>query len=131
MKWNKLFRKKDKFALSFLKEDREPKLFQFFPEAKNQIIKYCSDGVKNGSLSSEAARSEITNVILPDCYRQLLIDAGDDALLMPSLEELKFQLDITSICISTVWRWISNLNFNSSNEGINNASSPASISNCL
>ena len=51
-------------------------------------------------------------MILPDCYRQLLIDAGDDALLMPSLEELKFQLDITSICISTVWRCMIFLGYN-------------------
>ena len=46
MKWNKQFKKKDSFEVPFLKEGREPKLFQFFPEAKNEIIKFCSEGVK-------------------------------------------------------------------------------------
>ena len=57
MKWNKQFRIYDSFDAPFLKEGREPKLFQFFPEAKNLIIKFCSEGVRNGCLSSECLRS--------------------------------------------------------------------------
>ena len=106
MKWNKQFIIKDSFEAPFLKEGREPKLFQFFPEAKNEIIKFCSEGVKSGCLSSEAVRSEIRNVIVPNCYSNLIMEAGGDSELMPSYEELLFNLDLTSICISTLWRWM-------------------------
>ena len=106
MKWNREFRTKDSFGTPFSKEVREPKLFQFFPEAKTAIIKFCSDGVKNGSLSSESLRNEIIIVIAPNCYKQLIDDAGYDARLMPSFPELLYNVDLTTICISTVWRWM-------------------------
>ena len=106
MKWNFEFRTKETFLTPFYKEVREPKLFQFFPETKKEIIKFCSEGVKNGSLSSEAVRNEIVTVIAPNCYKQLIVDAGEDSSLMPSFTELMYNLDLTTICISTVWRWM-------------------------
>ena len=106
MRWNREFRSKDTFENPFSKEVRQPKLFQFFPEAKTAIIRFCSEGVKNGSLSSESLRNEILTGIAPNCYKQLIDDAGNDASLMPSYKELLYNLDLTTICISTVWRWM-------------------------
>lgn len=44
MKWNRKFRTTDQFDIPFSIECRELKLFQFFPEAKKQIIQLCFDG---------------------------------------------------------------------------------------
>ena len=46
MRWNREFRSQDTFGIPFSKQVREPKLFQFFPEVKTSIIRFCSEGVK-------------------------------------------------------------------------------------
>ena len=66
MKWNREFRLKDVFGSQFNKGAREPKLFQFFPESKREVIKFCLEGVKNSSLSSEALCHVINISIAPN-----------------------------------------------------------------
>lgn len=105
MIWNREFWVKDKFENLFTIESLEPKLFRF-SESKNKIIKFCSDGVKNGFSSSEALKNKITTVISPYCYNSLAIEAGDGVQLVPSFIDLMFNLDSRTICISTVWRWM-------------------------
>ena len=64
------------------------------------------EGVKIRSLSGEAVRTEITTSIAPKCYDSLIVEAGDDALLMPTFKEMMYNLDLATIDISTVWRWM-------------------------
>ena len=70
------------------------------------IIQFCSEGVKIGSLSNEVVCNKIITVIAPKCYDSLIVEAGDDALLMPTFKEMMYNLDLTTIYISTVWRWM-------------------------
>ena len=77
-----------------------------FPNVKTCVIKYCSDGVKKGTLSTEALMNELKKVIVPNAHKTWLDESGDDAPLMPSFDGMMFYLDLTNICISTVWRWM-------------------------
>ena len=100
------FKNEEKCIVPNSKSAREPKLFNFFPEAKTDIENFCSKEVNLGSLSSESLRNEIKNTILPNCYNQLLEDTKDDASSMPSYDEMIYMLDLKTISLSTVWRWL-------------------------
>lgn len=56
------------FNIPFLIVSLEPKLFQFFLESNNEILKFDSDGIKHGSLSSETLMNKIYN-----CYSSYLL----------------------------------------------------------
>ena len=75
--------------------EREPKLFNFFPGSKNDLIAFCDSKVKSGKLSSESALAEIKNIIMPRCYSNLLLEAGEEHRNnIPRYEELIENLDL-------------------------------------
>ena len=82
-----------------------------FPNVKTGVIKYCLYGVKKGTLSTEALMNELNNVIVSNAYKTWLDESGDDTPLMLTFDEMMFHLDLTNICISTVWRWIKILGY--------------------
>ena len=57
-------------------------------------------------MSTDAVTSEIRSVILPKLYDNLLIKAGDSKDMMPGYDELLRMLDLKTLSISTVWRWL-------------------------
>lgn len=71
----------------------ENKNYFSFPEAKTLIIQFCSEGVKNRSLSSEAIHNEIITVIVPNFNKKLIAKATNDAIIMPSFGEMMHNLD--------------------------------------
>ena len=106
------FRHSERLLVPFQQIEREPKLFNFSPEAKEDLIWFCNNKVKEGKLSTDAAYAEIKQVIIPRCYSKLLLDAGEayrDAV--PQLNELLRHLDIKNLSIATVWRWLNYLGF--------------------
>lgn len=46
------------------------------------------------------------DVIAPYCSNNLIIEAGDYTVLMPSFEVKMHTLDISTICIFAVWMWM-------------------------
>jgi len=110
-RWHIQFRKGDQFIVPNSKLAREPKLFNFFPEARTAIEKYCSKEINLGSLSSEALRNHINTTIIPECYQNMIDDAKEDRNSMPTYMELLHMLDLKTISLSTVWRWLILLGF--------------------
>ena len=56
--------------------------------------------------------AEVTNRIIPDCYSAMLFEAGPEMIDdMPSYEELLSMLDLKTVCINTVYKWIKDLGF--------------------
>jgi len=100
------FKKNEKFLIPNLTTQREPKLFSFFPESIGMIKVFCNKQIKGGSMSTDAVTSEIRSVILPKLYDNLLIEAGDSKDMMPGYDELLRMLDLKTLSISTVWRWL-------------------------
>ena len=86
-------------------------MFQISPDVKTGVIKYCSDGVKKGILSTKALMNELKNAIVPNVYKTWLDESGDDAPLIPTFDDMMFHLNLTNICISTMWRWIKILGY--------------------
>ena len=77
-KWHIQFRKCELFFIPNKRIEREPKLFEFFPDAKTQIVRHCTSQVNLCLLSTELVKSEIQNNIIPHCYKELLDEAGDE-----------------------------------------------------
>ena len=112
MKTNIHFRKNEKLIVPFQRSLREPKLFTFFPESKEDIITYCNNKIKSGELSTESLCCEIKNVIIPRCYAKLLLEAGEaNRNSIPNLPDLLLMLDIRTLGLQTVWRWLHYLGF--------------------
>ena len=86
----------------FKKSLMNPSCFDSPPEAKNEVIKFCSDGVKNSTLSSEALRNEINTRIVSDFYQNWLSTHKYDTSVMPSYEEVMSTLDLNNMHIAAV-----------------------------
>ena len=109
-KWNREFRVEEKFQPAFMHEDREPKLFSVFPEARNDIVKFCSRKVIDGSLSIEALSNEVKNKILPQCY-DLLLDKNDTNHEIETYEDMLKSLNLKTVGVTTSWRLLKILGF--------------------
>ena len=80
--------------MSNIRSQREPSIFSFSPEARTEFIIFCNKQVKTGELSTEAAHTEVTKVIIPRCYSYLLIDAGEEGRgSIPSYNDLLSMLE--------------------------------------
>ena len=51
------------------------------------------------------------NNIIPNCYNNLLEEAGDDKESMPNYTEVSCMVYLSPITINTVWRWITYLGY--------------------
>ena len=106
-RWHTQFRKCELFFTPNNRNEREPKLFSFFPDSKTQIVRYCTSQVNLGCLSTELVKSQIKNVIIPRCYQDLLEEAGEENRgNMPLYNKLLHMLDLSNVSMSTVWRWL-------------------------
>ena len=111
-RWHTEFRTNEKFNISFVRSQLEPKLFSFFPKARSELLEYCTKKVKTGELSIEYAHYEVTKKIVPRCYEELLLEAGEKSRdAIPKYEDVFQMLDLKKIHFDTVWRWITNLGF--------------------
>ena len=95
-------RTSEQFEIPFSKMSREPKLFEFPPKSKRQIIHFCSEEVKEGTLSLDGVRTRIVNVIAPNCHRSFVEEARDDDALMPTNTGFLYKLQLSSIYLSTI-----------------------------
>ena len=93
--WNMEFRTNGTFTLSYVKDSQEPKLFQIFFGVKTEVIKHCSDGMKTGTLSTEALMNELKNAMVPNAYNTWLDDTGSVPPRMPTFEDMIYYLDLT------------------------------------
>lgn len=75
------------FNIHNTKSAREPKLFNFFPDAQKQLNKYCIEQVNEGTISCESVATHLRNVIIPKCYKDLCDNAAEKHDL-PSYKEL-------------------------------------------
>ena len=67
---------------------------------------------KTGELSTQAAHSQLTNIILPLCYNRICDELDDsEKSNFPDLDELLHSLDLKDICPSTVHHWLHYLGF--------------------
>ena len=110
--WNILFRKNESFTLPYQKEKRHPKLFSFFPEAKEKLIDYCENQIQLGSLSTESVGSQLRDKIIPKCYRRWVKETpkeerGD----LPTYEEVLAFVDLKNISNQTAWRWMTDMGY--------------------
>lgn len=48
-----------KFAVPYAQAQKELKLFSFFPEAKYDLIRFCNEQVKEGTMLTEIVLSEL------------------------------------------------------------------------
>ena len=100
------FRQNELFTISNQRNTKEPSIFTFFPESRTQFITFCNIKVKIGELSTEAAQTELTKVILPRSYALLLIYAGEEHRKdIPSYDDLLQMLGYKKINMDTIWRW--------------------------
>ena len=111
MKWNRQFRVKEKFEVPYIQNNLEVKLFSVSPESRNDIVKYCSDQVKLGSLSVEELTKEIKNNILPSCESILLQEAGLDDDDDEAIHQIQNELNTKSFSVTTAWRWMKKLGY--------------------
>ena len=105
-RWNIQFRKGERFEVSNMRARREPKIFTLFPELREKLVTHCNKQIREGSLSTEACTLEVKNKLIPDCYQDLLEEAGEDKGDMPTHNEILSMCDLTTITVPTVWRWM-------------------------
>ena len=102
-RWYTEFRLNEKFNISYVRTALEPKLFSFSPQARKDLIKYCSNKVKTGELCTEGAHSEMTNNIVPTCYSNLLIETSEEMRnSIPTYDDLLQMLDLKQITIHDI-----------------------------
>jgi hypothetical protein len=102
-RWHIFFRKNETFSnpRGHSKKQREPKVFDFFPEIKSNINDFCGNPDNQPSMSAKSVAAEIRLKILPKCYNNLLKEV-DDPSNLPSYVELLGMLDVKRLCPSTV-----------------------------
>ena len=75
-------------------------------------MKYCHAQIKGRCLSTELLLAEVRNLIIRVCYNDLLLGVAKDHMHnIPTCNELLRMLDLKSISISTVCRWLRYLIF--------------------
>ena len=94
------------FTVSNFRSQREPKIFVFFPEVQEKLVKYCNERIKEGDLSTEQCAVEVRTKIIRESYDNLLEEAGDDREEMPSYNKILSMCDLKTISFSTIWRWL-------------------------
>ena len=70
-------RQNELFTISNQRNTKEPFIFSFFPESRTLFITFCNNNkVKTGELSTEAAHTELTKVLIENiclhiksCYK--------------------------------------------------------------
>jgi hypothetical protein len=105
--WHIYFRKNETFPnpLGCSRKLLEPKVFNFFPEMKSKIHKFCAHPDSQPSMSSESVAAQIRQNILPKCYEDLLAEIDDPGGL-PTYSTLLQMLDLKWVCPSTALRWL-------------------------
>jgi hypothetical protein len=111
MAWNQYFRQKKKLPHPNIYVELgkvvQPKLFEQFPEAKQNFEKW---GNKNlFTLSCEKAADYIRNTLIPELYHEEMEDI--DALEQITQEEFMKALNLTTVSSTTANRWLGRLNF--------------------
>ena len=109
--WNKEFCCNETFIVPFSKSMREPKLFSFFPKARNKVVRYCNKQISVGSLSCESLAAEVSKNIIPVCYKELEDEAGSDRNNLPELDELFVMMGLKTFSVSTAWRMMQYLGY--------------------
>ena len=90
----------------------KPKLFPFSSDATTKIVKYCHAHIKGGYSSTELLLSEVKKVIIHRCYNSLLLEAVENNRRnMSAYNKLLHMLDLKTISMSTMWRWLDCLGF--------------------
>ena len=98
--WNIQFCMNERFDVPHNRYHVEPNPFAYFPEVKRQFIHYCNNKVKTGEICTELAHAELTQVIVPGCYTNMVQESNDKKDII-SYDDLLRILDMKSISISS------------------------------
>ena len=110
--WNKEFCLNETFIAPFLKSIQEPKLFLFFPEAKNKVVQYCNQHIALGSLLRyESVATEIWKKLFQSVTKSYKKKLATIATNLPKLDELLTMMGLETFSISTTWRVLQYLGF--------------------
>ena len=86
-------------------------MFTLFPEFQEKFVTYCNKQIKQGALSTEECTTEVRTKIIPECYENLLKEAGDDKEEMPTYNEILSMCDLKTISIPCIWKWLLHLGY--------------------
>ena len=111
-RWNISFRRNETFSIPFQKEKRHPKLFSFFPEAKEKLKEYCEKEIDSGSLSSEQVARQLRRKIIPKCYKRWVKETPkEERKDLPMYEEVLAFVGLKNVSHVTAWRWMTDLGY--------------------
>ena len=71
------------------------------------MVRYCNVQIKLSCLSIEQLLAEMKMNIIRKYYRQRITDAKEeDKKYLPTYNELLDKLDLKSLALTTIWRWL-------------------------